>query len=48
MSLFSSFSAVTLHPQAQAIEFSLRQALLHLKNMNNAGLASSIQFILTT
>jgi hypothetical protein len=26
----------------------LRQALLHLKNMNNAGLASSIQFILTT
>jgi hypothetical protein len=51
MSLFSSFSAVTLllmHPHAQAIEFSLCQALLLLKKMNNSCLASGIQFMLTT
>jgi hypothetical protein len=51
MSLFSSFSALSLllmHPHAQAIEFSLCQALLHLKKMNNSGWASSIQFLLTT
>lgn len=51
MSLFSSFSALGLllmHPHVQAIEFSLCQAVLLLKKMNNSGLAFSIQFILTT